>query len=126
MDVRALRSWRALALAGVVLAFTPTRSAADPLPPDFPSIQTTQPGTPAPGRIFLSSFSQSDPLAPSYLMILENDGKPFFHRRLPPRAFDFKLQPDGRLTYFDPTFEGFYALDTTYTVVDSFQCGNGL
>jgi hypothetical protein len=126
MDVRALRGWRALAVAGVVLVSAPTRSAADPLPPDFPTIQTALPGTPAPGRIFLSSFSQSDPLAPSYLMILENDGTPVFHRRLPPRAFDFKLQPDGRLTYFDPTFEGFYALDSTYAVVDSFQCGNGL
>ena len=126
MDVRIPRSWRALAAAAALFALGPARSQADPLPPDFPQIHATQPGIPAPGRIFLSSFSQSDPSAPSYLMILENDGTPVFHRRLPPRAFDFKLQPDGRLTYFDPTFEGFYALDSTYTVVDSFQCGNGL
>ena len=99
---------------------------ADPLPVDFPLLQITQPGTPAPGRIFLSSFSQSDPSAPSYLMILENDGTPVFTRRLPPRAFDFKLHQDGRLTYWDPTAEAFYALDSTYAVVDSFRCGNGL
>ena len=126
MDVRIPRCRRALAVAIAVLGFARASVAADPLPPDFPRIQTTRSGDPAPGRIFLSSFSQSDPVAPSYLMILENDGTPVFHRRLPPRAFDFKLQPDGRLTYFDPTFKGFYALDSTYTVVDSFQCGNGL
>ncbi|HET9253122.1 MAG TPA: aryl-sulfate sulfotransferase [Candidatus Eisenbacteria bacterium] len=126
MDVRALPCWHALAVACVVLCSAPSPTAADPVPPDFPRIQTTLPGIPAPGRIFLGSFSQSDPSAASYLMILENDGTPVFHRRLPSRGFDFKLQPDGRLTYFDPTFDGFYALDSTYTVVDSFQCGNGL
>ena len=81
MDVRTLRCRRVLAVAVAVLGYASTSVAADPLPPDFPRIQTTLPGSPAPGRIFLSSFSQSDPSAPSYLMILANDGTPVFQRR---------------------------------------------
>lgn len=122
----ARKGFLTFATVAAVLGLTARWSVCDPLPPDFPAIQATVSGTPAPGRIFLSSFSQSDPAAPSYLMILANDGTPVFHRRLPPRAHDFKLQPDGRLTYYDPTAEAFYALDSTYAVVDSFRCGNGL
>jgi hypothetical protein len=122
----ARKGFLVFATVAAVLGLTVRRSACDPLPSDFPTIQATVSGTTAPGRIFLSSFSQSDPAAPSFLMILENDGTPVFYRRLPPRAHDFKLQPDGRLTYYDPTYQGFYALDSTYTVVDSFRCGNGL
>jgi hypothetical protein len=40
-------------------------------------------------------------------------------------AADFKLQPDGRLTYFDQGVDKFYAMDSSYMVVDSFACGNG-
>lgn len=118
-----LRAW---VVACVAWGAALTTASADPLPPDFPLIQTTLSGATAPGRIFLSSFSQSDPSAPSYLMILENDGTPVFTRRLPPRAFDFKLQPNGTLTYWDSTAEAFLALDSTYAVVDTFRCGHGL
>jgi hypothetical protein len=58
-------------------------------------------------------------------MILENDGTPFFHRKLPGVGLDFKMQPDGRLTYFDAVARRFYALNARYAVVDSFRCGNG-
>jgi len=96
-----------------------------PLPADFPKITATTSGSPSPGRLFISSFDPADPGATPYLMILENDGTPFFYRPLIGAGHDFKLQPDGRLTYFDPVLDGFYALDSTYAVVDSFRCGNG-
>ncbi|HEX7078478.1 MAG TPA: aryl-sulfate sulfotransferase [Candidatus Eisenbacteria bacterium] len=98
---------------------------ADTLPPDFPPIYRTVEGPSAAGRIFLASFSFVNPLLPSYLMILEDDGTPVFYRKVPNRAFDFKMQPDGRLTYFDDSVGRFYALDAQYAVVDSFACGNG-
>ena len=100
-------------------------STTAPLPPDFPKITTTISGTPSPGRLFVSSFDRSDPGATPYLMILENDGTPFFYRPLVGAGHDFKLQPNGMLTYFDPVLDGFYALDSTYARVDSFRCGNG-
>ena len=105
----------------------PLQSAAlatDSLPPDFPNIQAAVYGNTAPGRLFLSDIRLGVPV-PSELMILENDGTPFFHRRLSGPSFDFKKNPDGRLTYFDTAFGGFYALNARYDVVDSFRCGNG-
>jgi len=111
--------------AGVSSASGVSRSAATPLPADFPKITTTISGTPSPGRLFISSFDPADPGATPYLMILDNDGTPFFYKPLVGAGHDFKLQPNGLLTYFDPVLDGFYALDSTYAVVDSFQCGNG-
>ncbi len=94
------------------------------IPPDFPHITASVFGTPTPGRLFLSSIDFFRP-AGSYLMILENDGTPFFLRKLPGLGLDFKLQPGGRLTYFDNSARCFYALNPLYAVVDSFRCGNG-
>jgi arylsulfate sulfotransferase len=98
---------------------------AESLPPDFPHIQAAVYGTPTPGRLFLCNFVFGGIPVPSYLMILENDGTPFFHRKLPGAGFDFKMQPDGRLTYFDAVARCYYALNANYAVVDTFRCGNG-
>ncbi len=102
-----------------------TALPADSLPADFPKVSATILGNPSPGRLFLCNFNQTPPPLPSYLLILENDGTPFFHRRLAARGHDFKLQPDGRLTYFDAAAAAFYAMDSTHAVVDSFRTGNG-
>jgi len=97
---------------------------ADSLPPDFPNIRATVYGNTAPGRLFVTDFRLGTPVS-SYLMILENDGTPFFHRQIRGQSLDFKMQPDGRLTYFDAAAGRFYALNALYDVVDSFSCGNG-
>ncbi|HMI31365.1 MAG TPA: aryl-sulfate sulfotransferase [Candidatus Limnocylindrales bacterium] len=104
----------------------PTAALAESLPPDFPPIRTELYGTPTPGRLFLTDvhFAVSRPV-PSYLMILEDNGTPFFYRKLAGVGLDFKMHPDGRLTYFDAAAKGFYALNARYDVVDSFRCGNG-
>ena len=98
---------------------------ADSLPPDFPHIRAAVHGTPTPGRLFLGNIAFGGPRLPTYLMILENDGSPFFYRKLAGVGLDFKMQPDGPLTYFDAVAGGFYALNARYAVVDSFRCGNG-
>ncbi|HYQ88029.1 MAG TPA: aryl-sulfate sulfotransferase, partial [Candidatus Binatia bacterium] len=96
-----------------------------PLPPEFPRITASVLGSPTPGRLFLSSITLGHSLDPSFLMILENDGTPYFQRKLTSQGLDFKMHPDGRLTYFDNAARRFYALDAHYDVVDSFRCGNG-
>jgi len=98
---------------------------ADTLPPDFPALSQTIRGTPSPGHLFLSNVSLSNPIPSSYLLIVSDDGAPVFYRKLNGSALDFKLQPDGRLTYFDTSTKAFYAMDASYTIVDSFRCGNG-
>jgi len=105
------------------------RSAAlaESLPPDFPNIQASVFGTPSPGRLFVSDlhFNIFGIRIPSYLLILENSGSPYFYRQLPWTGLDFKMQPSGKLTYFDAAARAFYELNAHYEVVDSFRCGNG-
>ena len=100
---------------------------AESLPADFPNIRASVYGTPAPGRLFVTDlhFNITGIRFPSYLMILENNGNPYFYRQLPWTALDFKMQPNGKLTYFDGSARAFYELNAHYDVVDSFRCGNG-
>src|SRR4030095_11326471 len=39
---------------------------------------------------------------------------------------DFKLNLNGYLTFFNNTANKWYMLDSAYSIIDSFQCGNGL
>ena len=98
--------------------------AEDVLPADFPAITPTVYSKPSPGRIFLTTLDWFAGL-PQLLLILDDSGQPVFCRETPGPCVDFKVQPDGRLTYFDWDASVFYAMDATYTVVDSFKCGNG-
>jgi hypothetical protein len=102
-----------------------TAAPAESLPSDFPHIQASVFGTPTPGRLFLCNFVFGGIPVPSYLMVLDNNGAPYFYRKLPGVGLDFKRQPDSRLTYFDAVARCFYALNANYAVVDSFRAGNG-
>ncbi|MGB9696967.1 MAG: aryl-sulfate sulfotransferase [Ignavibacteria bacterium] len=97
---------------------------ADSLPPDFPRITITVNSNPSPGRFFLSNFKMVGSYAP-YLIILNNDGNPFFYRKMVNNCYDFKVQPNGKLTYADYNKHKFYMLDTNYVLIDSFACVNG-
>jgi len=80
---------------------------------------------PGPGCLFVSPFALGKP--DGHLLILGNDGQPLFYRYLEAAngALDFKRQPNGLLTYFQGNTSTFYALDSSYAVVDSFTTGNG-
>lgn len=99
-------------------------------PADLPQFEITSTAGTSDGYIFMAYFnyanvSESD----AYLLILDNDGEPVFYRRLFPlrAALDFKKQPNGLLTYFNPAPEEkrFYALDETYSTVGTYEAGNG-
>jgi len=99
----------------------------DSLPSDFPVLIPTLGGNTGAGRLFLASFEASyypSSVTP-YLLILNNDATPFWYRKLPANAVDFKVQPTGLLTYYDERNRLFYGLDSSYAVVDSFMCGDG-
>ncbi|MGE5179657.1 MAG: aryl-sulfate sulfotransferase [Bacteroidota bacterium] len=103
-------------------------AAAAALPSDFPNVAADSLGPTAAGRLFLSDiyFQIAGPRVPSYLMILNNDGTPYWYKHLDGIGLDFKLQPaTGQLTYYDTSGACFYAMDAHYAVVDSFRCGNG-
>lgn len=108
--------------------------APDTLPANFPSIRTEVLGETAPGYVFLT-VSRDIPNVGYYIMMLNNDGTPFYYKELPDDyAYDFKMQPNGKYSYAQflhhHTFTGggdviHMVMDNSFTVVDSFQMGNG-
>jgi hypothetical protein len=107
----------------------PVRSpsgAADFAPPmGFPSMDIGPVDDPGEGYVFLTNFLWLNDPPPSYIMILENDGTPFFFRRSNSFAMDFKKQNDELLSYYEFGSPGFIVMDSTYTNVDTCGCGNG-
>ncbi|MGA7160888.1 MAG: aryl-sulfate sulfotransferase [Bacteroidota bacterium] len=96
------------------------------LPASFPDLSITTTGSTAPGYIFLSNFAWTDSVVTTpYLMILDNSGHPIFYKQLTAIGIDFDLQPNGHLTYFDEGLLAFIEMDSTYQVVNNYQCGNG-
>lgn len=96
----------------------------DVWPAGLPPLTPTSYSTPSPGRIFLTTLDWFGGLS-QMLLILDDSGQPVFSRETPGPCLDFKVQPDGRLTYFDWNVNQHYAMDATFAVVDSFTCGNG-
>lgn len=99
------------------------------VPDDFPKITVTTPAQQtAEGYLFLSSFNfPQRTTSKPYLLILDNAGEPIYYKKLDEGniAVDFKKQPNGLLTYWNPTENAFQAMDTSYTIVDTFKAGNG-
>ena len=104
---------------------------SDSLPSDFPAITMDTVNNPSPGKIFLANFGFGGSLG-YFLMIVNNDGTVENYKRLDNLGLDFKVQPDGNLSYADViqitggAWQSRYIiLDTSLAPVDTFQCGNG-
>src|SRR6266496_819248 len=72
------------------------------LPADFPGIVVSNynPAALSPGCIFLAVSSDLRPAVGTYLMIVTNDGSIVWQQKLDvPGIHDFKVAPNGRLTY---------------------------
>ena len=111
----------------------PKISSIASLPADFPKITIDSSNNPEDGKIFLANFaiSPNDSIG-NYIMILNNDGSVVKYKKLNQPAFDFKVLPNGELSYADVIVNhGEYGsvrwivMDTSLTPVDTFQCGNG-
>jgi len=90
---------------------------------NFPDITISISNNPSPGYIFMSPHSWSGTTA--YLMIIDNNGIPIYYQRNSSINYDFKKQYNGLLTYWDQIPKKFFEMDSTYSIVDSFKCGNG-
>lgn len=97
------------------------QSNLDSLPSDFPKFRITVRDNPDSDYIFIGTTSAINP----YIMILDNNGNPVYYKRTRSGTYDFKVQPNGWLTYYDMKSSFYYAMDSSYNLVDSFKCGNG-
>ena len=103
----------------------PASTPCDTLPAGYPATTLLSSNNPEPGDIFLAPFYAA--INDAHLVIQDNFGMPVFYRLIKDGfgALDFKRQPNGSLTYFLGQTDRFYAMDSSYTVVDSFAAGNG-
>jgi len=98
-----------------------TYSLIDSLPDGFPEIATQISNNPLPGYTFISPLKFND----HFIIICDNYCTPVFYRRITWGACDFKVQPNGLLTYFSNRYRCFYGMDKHFNIVDTFSCQNG-
>jgi hypothetical protein len=93
------------------------------VPSDFPVFEPSIfKNNIASGRLFLNNWR-----GPPYILILENDGTPYFYRRVEERSRDFKVQPTGVLSRrVRGELFAFVSMDKNYVTQDTFACQNGL
>ncbi len=91
------------------------------LPGDFPRFSPSINEVTAPGEIFITN-SEGVP----YLMILKNDGTPYFYRQLRDHSLDFKFQINGQYTrWIDEDISGYEVMDEHFQEIDTLKCQNG-
>ena len=116
----------AISLLALAASALPTQ-AQDELPP----IETTVSGETGEGYIYIANFARRRPedvaeedwiTYPPHLLVLDNDGRAIFQRRLPRRASNFRSFPDGTMIYHsfdDPGRTGGAGVDGPYILLDS-------
>lgn len=101
----------------------PTSINGVTVPSDFPKMNVAISNQTAPGKIFIANWGGT-----SYMMIMENDGTPYFYKRFPGsnQTRDFKVQPTGTLTrrVYD-NLNCFVEMDSQFANIDTFRCKNG-
>lgn len=119
----------------LLIVYRASANGAD-LPANFPAITTHIYDSNAIGEgyIYLAVAAQVEDVG-YYLLILENDGTPVWYKELPDDyAYDFKMQPNGMLTYAQLLFHHSYAgggdaihmvMDEEFNDIESIQMGNG-
>jgi len=111
------------------------KSTLDPPPSNYPDVVVDVYDTANvdDGYIFMSIASAVEGIG-YYIMMLNNDGPPFFYKEFDNFVYDFKIQPNGYLSYGktlkNHPFGGggdviWMIMDSSFTEIDSVQMGNG-
>jgi arylsulfotransferase ASST/type IX secretion system substrate protein/Big-like domain-containing protein len=89
----------------------------------IPKFNITKNLDPISGYIF-TNIAHNHITNKGFVFILDSYGTPIFYRSLPTTSYDFKLQPNGYLTYHDSQSRVFYVLDSAYTIIDTLRAKN--
>lgn len=99
---------------------------SSPFTSGVPSITLKYSHFPSPGKLFFNNLTvMPDPNNTPCLIIANNEGQIEYARQMPNECYDFNIQPNGMLTYFDGHKDKYYAMNSEYEIIDSFYCGNG-
>lgn len=115
-------------LANPPIPSKPPRSAFPnflTVPQDIPHFTLT--GTTSVGDLFVAPFYWTESTVGSYLLILNPAGQLVYYRSAADAldAWDFKLQPNGMLSYYDQKHSVIYLMNSHYQTVAEYQAGNG-
>jgi hypothetical protein len=106
-------------LSGVFFYFLSAAACSQNIPPYTFTLYDSS----ATGYYFISGIKLGNPAGYiSVQLVLDSKGSVVYFKTHPSneRADDFKIQPNGVITYFSGS--KFYILDSTFTVVDSVAC----
>ncbi|MFZ4620337.1 MAG: aryl-sulfate sulfotransferase [Bacteroidota bacterium] len=101
---------------------TEQNAAGVSTPSDFPAVKINVSKSPDSGYLYMTNMWNGSP----YLLLFDNAGLPVFYRKVAGNAYDFKVQPTGRFSYYlQSDINRFYIMDSTYTVIDSIVSVHG-
>ena len=99
---------------------------------NFPPMEITiYDSTATEGYYFLAPYASSPPYNYTHpQLILDRHGKVIWYRIFSgllqnTTTYDFKIQPDGRMTYYSLARKKYFVLDSTFTIKDSLDAANG-
>lgn len=97
------------------------------LPQDIPHYTVVNTAPDGEGDILVAPFYWTKSTLGSYLLILNNLGQIVYYQSMADdlAAYDFKVQPNGLLSYYDQKDGSFNLMDSHYKLVDRYQAGNG-
>jgi len=110
---------------------TPTKINRNKVQPEIdslelPNLYVTISNDPTEGYIFVSPWLfKGNFFDPNYIIISDNYGIPIYYKKISALGLDFKIHSNGVMTYHDRSTRWFYAMDSSYNVIDTFACGNG-
>ncbi len=98
------------------------------VPQDIPHFElAASSADPSEGDLFVAPFYWTESTVGSYLLIMDRQGKLVYYQSMADAldAWDFKVQPNGMLTYYDQKDSTVYVMDSHYKVVDTYQAADG-
>lgn len=101
--------------------------AVDSLPSNFPAITIGTLNNPYNGKICITNQPTGGAKAAiaSFLMVLNGDGSVYKYKTLAKASNLFKMEVNGELSYNAKGSGLRLMMDTAFTVLDTFKCGNG-
>ncbi|MCL4561449.1 MAG: aryl-sulfate sulfotransferase [Chloroflexi bacterium] len=98
------------------------------LPQDIPhyTVSKTSPDT-GEGYIFVAPYYWQASTIGSYLLILDNQGQIVYYQSMANQlaGFDFKLLPNGMLSYYEQKNSDIVWMNNSYQVANTYQAGTG-
>lgn len=86
---------------------------------NFPPVDVLESNCPSEGYFFIASNELVSSEDSNYISIIDNYGTPVFFKIMPGKVTNFKLQPNGYLTFCTGSPKKIFVLDSSYTQIDT-------